>query len=103
MVGAALQARRRPAPDFDAHLRAIPASPVANPRRLAWVRASTQRRRDTLLGIQIATVRNSKTADFGLDANNAGPDGPQTNGGYNENPIPGHSQSSVYAGIQHVF
>lgn len=52
---------------------------------------------------QIATVRNSETANFGLDANNAGPGGPQTNGGYNENPIPGHSQSGVYAAIQHVF
>ncbi|HEV3424837.1 MAG TPA: porin [Paraburkholderia sp.] len=67
----------------------------------------------TLLDIQIATVRNSKTANFGLDANNAGAGG--TVGGsatdpgvvgssaYNENPTPGHSQTGVYAGIQHSF
>jgi hypothetical protein len=58
-------------------------------------------------------VRNSKTANFGLDANNAGAGG--TVGGsatdpgvvgssaYNENPTPGHSQTGVYAGIQHSF
>jgi predicted porin len=56
----------------------------------------------TLLDIQIATVRNSKTANFGLDANNEGPGG-ETAAGYNENPIQGHSQSGVYAGIQHSF
>ena len=66
----------------------------------------------TLLDIQIATVRNSKTANFGLDANNAGAGGtvggtaadPGTGGAaYNENPTPGHSQTGVYAGIQHSF
>ncbi len=58
----------------------------------------------TLLDIQIATVRNSKTANFGLDPNNAGPGGTVTDAtSYNENPLPGHSQSGVYAGIQHSF
>jgi predicted porin len=52
----------------------------------------------TLLDIQIATVRNSKSANYGLEANNFGP-GNATN----DNPLPGHSQSGVYAGIQHSF
>ncbi|WP_404607346.1 porin [Caballeronia udeis] len=51
----------------------------------------------TLLDIQIATVRNSKSANFGLNANSAG-DTVST-----DNPLPGHSQSGVYAGIQHSF
>jgi predicted porin len=51
----------------------------------------------TLLDIQIATVRNSKTANYGLNANSAG-DTVST-----DNPLPGHSQSGVYAGIQHSF
>jgi len=51
----------------------------------------------TLLDIQIATVRNSKTANYGLNANAAG-DTVST-----DNPLPGHSQSGVYAGIQHSF
>jgi predicted porin len=51
----------------------------------------------TLLDIQIATTRNSKSANFGLNANNAG-DTVST-----DNPLPGHSQSGVYAGIQHSF
>jgi predicted porin len=60
----------------------------------------------TLLDIQIATVRNSKTANFGLDANAAGNGGDSGSGSsvsYNENPTHGHSQSGVYAGIQHSF
>ncbi|MFM0014256.1 porin [Paraburkholderia sediminicola] len=60
----------------------------------------------TLLDIQVATVRNSKTANFGLDANTAGVGGtgnPATGGTYDENPLPGHSQTGVYAGIQHSF
>ncbi|MFM0500750.1 porin [Paraburkholderia caffeinilytica] len=56
----------------------------------------------TLLDIQVASVRNSKTANFGLDANNPGPGG-NTSAGYNENPLPGKSQTGVYAGIQHSF
>jgi predicted porin len=56
----------------------------------------------TLFDIQIATVRNSKTANFGLDANNEGPGG-LNNGTLNENPEPGHGQTGVYAGIQHSF
>jgi predicted porin len=56
----------------------------------------------TLFDIQIATVRNSSTANFGLDANNEGPGG-LTDGAFNENPVPGHSQTGVYAGIQHSF
>jgi predicted porin len=50
----------------------------------------------TLLDIQIATVRNSKNANFSLNANQPG-------AGNVENPLPGHSQSGVYAGIQHSF
>ena len=42
----------------------------------------------TLLDIQIATARNS------LEANGVG---------NADNPLPGHSQSGVYAGIQHSF
>ena len=63
----------------------------------------------TLLDLQVATVRNSKTANFGLDANAAGPGGTIGSTGvvgsssYNENPLPGHSQTGVYAGIQHSF
>ncbi|WP_042301469.1 porin [Paraburkholderia kururiensis] len=57
----------------------------------------------TLLDIQIATVRNSKTANFGLDANAAGAGGTVSSTTYNENPLPGHSQTGVYAGIQHSF
>ncbi|MGF6646075.1 porin [Paraburkholderia sp. GAS82] len=62
----------------------------------------------TLLDIQIATVRNSKTANFGLDANAAGDGGtgnsnPSAGGSYDENPLKGHSQTGVYAGIQHSF
>ena len=51
----------------------------------------------TLLDLQIATVQNSKAANYGLNANNAG----DTVG--TDNPLPGHSQSGVYAGIQHLF
>lgn len=51
----------------------------------------------TLLDLQIATVQNSKTANFGLNADNAG-DTAAT-----DNPLVGHSQSGVYAGIQHSF
>ncbi|CAB3773547.1 porin [Paraburkholderia humisilvae] len=51
----------------------------------------------TLLDIQIATTQNSKAANFGLNANNSG------TGFQTDNPLPGHSQSGVYAGIQHSF
>ncbi|CAN7238443.1 porin [Caballeronia sp. dw_19] len=51
----------------------------------------------TLLDIQVATTQNSKTANFGLNANNPG------NTVSTDNPLPGHSQSGVYAGIQHSF
>ncbi|MEZ0604708.1 porin [Paraburkholderia sp. IW21] len=51
----------------------------------------------TLLDIQIATTQNSKTANYGLNANNAG------TAATTDNPLPGHSQSGVYAGIQHSF
>ncbi len=62
----------------------------------------------TLLDLQIATVRNSKTANFGLDANTFGVGGtgnPNVSpaGSYDENPLPGHSQTGAYVGIQHVF
>ena len=51
----------------------------------------------TLIDIQIASARNSSTANFGLNANAAG-DTVST-----DNPLPGHSQTGVYAGIQHSF
>ncbi|MGU7781826.1 porin [Burkholderia sp. PU8-34] len=51
----------------------------------------------TLFDIQVATVRNSKTANFGLNANGAGTD--VSTG----NPHQGGSQTGVYAGIQHLF
>ncbi|KGW78428.1 gram-negative porin family protein [Burkholderia pseudomallei MSHR2990] len=57
----------------------------------------------TLLDLQIATVRNSAKANFGLDANAAGAGGVQADGSYNENPLPGHSQTGAYIGIQHYF
>jgi predicted porin len=56
----------------------------------------------TLLDFEIATTRNSKTANFGLDANSAGPGG-NTPAGYNENPLFGHSQAGMFAGINHSF
>jgi len=52
----------------------------------------------TLLDLQIATVRNSKNANFSLNANQ-----PSTGVSNIENPVAGHSQSGVYAGIQHSF
>jgi predicted porin len=51
----------------------------------------------TLLDIQVATVQNSKAANYGLFANNPG------TAVSTDNPLPGHSQSGVYAGIQHSF
>jgi len=51
----------------------------------------------TLLDIQVATVQNSKSANYGLNANNFG------NAASTDNPLQGHSQSGVYAGIQHSF
>ncbi|CAE6707637.1 hypothetical protein R69658_04420 [Paraburkholderia aspalathi] len=51
----------------------------------------------TLLDLQIATTQNSKTANYGLNANNSG------TATSTDNPLPGHSQTGVYAGIQHSF
>jgi len=51
----------------------------------------------TLLDIQVATVQNSSTANYGLNANNFG------NSTATDNPLAGRSQSGVYAGIQHSF
>jgi len=51
----------------------------------------------TLLDLQVATVQNSKSANYGLNANNYG------SSAATDNPLPGHSQSGVYAGIQHSF
>ena len=51
----------------------------------------------TLLDIQVATAQNSKAANYGLNANNYG------TGTATDNPLPGHSQTGVYAGIQHSF
>jgi predicted porin len=55
----------------------------------------------TLLDMQIATIRNSKTSNFGLGENAAGPGG--LGNAANDNPMPGHSQTGVYAGIEHSF
>ncbi|KXV10183.1 porin [Caballeronia megalochromosomata] len=51
----------------------------------------------TLLDLQVATVQNSKGANYGLNANNFG------TAAATDNPIVGHSQTGVYAGIQHSF
>jgi predicted porin len=51
----------------------------------------------TLLDIQVATVQNSRAANFGLNANNAG------YAASTDNPLQGRAQSGVYAGIQHSF
>jgi predicted porin len=51
----------------------------------------------TLLDLQIATTQNSKAANYGLNANNPG------TSVATDNPLRGHSQSGVYAGIQHSF
>jgi predicted porin len=52
----------------------------------------------TFFDMQVATVHNSKSANYGLEANSAGPGGPD-----NDNPLPGHGQTGVYAGIHHAF
>ncbi|WP_322014427.1 porin [Paraburkholderia sp. J12] len=51
----------------------------------------------TLLDFQVATVQNSKTANYGLNANNSG------TSAATGNPLIGHSQTGVYGGIQHSF
>ncbi|MDR5833277.1 porin [Caballeronia sp. LZ034LL] len=51
----------------------------------------------TLLDFQVATVQNSGSANYGLNANNVG------NTAATDNPLPGQSQTGVYAGIQHSF
>ncbi|WP_250471939.1 porin [Caballeronia sp. GAFFF1] len=51
----------------------------------------------TLFDLQVATVQNSKTANYGLNANNFG------TAASTDNPFPGRSQTGVYAGIQHSF
>ena len=51
----------------------------------------------TLLDLQVATVQNSKSANYGLNANNYG------STAATDNPLAGHSQTGVYAGIQHSF
>ncbi|MGT2471709.1 porin [Paraburkholderia steynii] len=51
----------------------------------------------TLLDLQVATVQNSKGANYGLNANANG------TSVASDNPLPGHSQTGVYAGIQHSF
>jgi predicted porin len=50
-----------------------------------------------LLDMQVAQVRNSKSANYGLNANNAGL------ASSTDNPLQGHNQTGVYAGIQHSF
>lgn len=51
----------------------------------------------TILNMQIATTRNSKSANFALNPNDAGTTVSS------DNPLPGHSQSGVYVGVQHLF
>jgi predicted porin len=51
----------------------------------------------TLFDVQVASVRNSKGANFGLNANNPG------TATATDNPLQGHNQTGVYAGIQHSF
>jgi predicted porin len=51
----------------------------------------------TLLDIQLATARNARNSNFGLNANNPGLSTAT------DNPLPGRAQSGVYAGIQHSF
>ncbi|CAB3809945.1 hypothetical protein LMG28688_07097 [Paraburkholderia caffeinitolerans] len=51
----------------------------------------------TMVGLQVATVQNSKSANFGLNANNFG------TSAATGNPLTGHSQSGVYADIWHNF
>ncbi|KAA1010509.1 porin [Paraburkholderia panacisoli] len=51
----------------------------------------------TLLDIQVAGVSNSRTANFGLNANNPG------FATSTDNPLQGKAQTGVYAGIQHSF
>jgi predicted porin len=51
----------------------------------------------TLFDFQIASTRNSSNANFALNANSFG-DATST-----DNPLPGHSQSGAYVGIQHLF
>lgn len=51
----------------------------------------------TTLNMQIATTQNSKSANFALNANDAGTTVAS------DNPLPGHSQSGVYVGVQHLF
>jgi predicted porin len=58
--------------------------------------------KSTFFNFQMATMRNSKTANFGLNVSNEGPGGLH-NGTLNENPEPGHGQTGAYAGIQHMF
>jgi predicted porin len=56
----------------------------------------------TLLDMQVATIHNSSTANFGLSSNPAGPGGVSAVG-ENDNPGYGHSQTGVYVGMQHSF
>jgi predicted porin len=56
----------------------------------------------TFIDTQIAMVHNSSTANFGIEANPAGPGG-QTGANVNDNPGYGHSQVGIYAGMQHAF
>jgi predicted porin len=51
----------------------------------------------TLVDLQVAMTKNSKAANYGLNANNYG------SGVSTDNPLPGNSQKGVYAGIQHSF
>ena len=48
----------------------------------------------TLLDLQVATIRNSNNSTLSLEANGIG---------NADNPLSGHSQTGVYAGIQHSF
>lgn len=57
----------------------------------------------TFVDIQVATVHNSSTANFGLEANAAGPGGTNASGVVNDNPAYGHGQTGLYVSMQHKF
>jgi predicted porin len=57
----------------------------------------------TFLELQVATLHNSKTANFALDPTASEGPGGTVNGIYNSNPQYGHSQSGAYVGIMHSF
>jgi predicted porin len=57
----------------------------------------------TSLNFQLATVRNSANANYGLEANGASLSTLASGSASSDNPMAGHSQSGFYVGIQHAF